>query len=184
MHILHDEPITDIHTFVNGVMDKFSKYKTLTDKQYRHYKNKAAAYFVNHDKEKSDNPTLKSRLDKLKQNKIDRLIEPLKNANIQALYDLRNVGSKGERFAINKDQFRDALIYTIKNNPEPNLNVAVSVAFLWFMYAVDNTIPVQNIVKSLSYDFDHLEKLLDNDTIIPFDKNLFVNAIRSLKKYK
>jgi len=165
-------------------MDKFSKYKTLTDKQYRHYKNKAAAYFANHDKKNPTTPTLKSRLDKLKQNKIDRLIEPLKNANIQSLYDLRNVGSKGERFAINKDQFRDALIYTIKNNPEPTLNVAVSIAFLWFMYSVDNTIPVQNIVKRLSYDFDHLEKLLDSDTIIPFDKNLFVNAIRSLKKYK
>lgn len=183
LHHLHDEEATNLQDFVNGVMDRFEKYKKLTDKQYKHYRRKAAAYYyANVSPEGKPSSTPKDRLAAKKKKEWDAMTSIIRDTNVEKLGDLRNVGSKNAgKFFINPNAFKSAVLGLLGGNQPSGLNYLLSVAFLGLMKKVNPDIPAKQIASKLNIDIDGVISGLNDADLQGFDKKLFVNAAKSLK---
>lgn len=186
LHHLHDETATDLRGFVYGVMDRFSKYKDLTAKQYEHYKRKAAAYYyANVSPESSGKSTPQERLDKQRKEKWDAMISQVTNADIEPLHDLRNVGSKKSgKFLINGNAFRSVVLSLMNGKEVTGVNLGLAVAFLGLMKKINPDLPARQIAGKLNLNLDQIADDLQNADLGGFDNKLFVNAVKSLKSEK
>ena len=182
LHHLHDETATDLRGFVYGVMNRFSKYKDLTPKQYEHYKRKAAAYYYAQvSPNSSGKSTPQERLDKQRKEKWDAVISQVTNADIEPLHDLRKVGSKNSgKFLINANAFRSVLLSLMNGKEVTGLNLGLAVAFLGLMKKVNPDLPAIQIAKKLNLNLDQIAEDLQNADLGGFDNKLFVNAVKSL----
>lgn len=183
LHHLHDEEATNLKDFVNGVMDRFKKYKTLTDKQYKHYRRKAAAYYyANISPDEKPTSTPKERLAAKRKKEFETMASIVRDTDVEKLGDLRNVGSNDNgKFLINPNAFKSAVLGLIGGNQSSGLNYLLSVAFLGLMKKVNPDIPAKQIVSRLNIDVDAVVDGLKDADMRGFDKKLFINAANSLK---
>lgn len=183
LHHLHDEEATDIQSFVKGVMDRFTKYKKLTPKQVEHYRRKAATYFYTSISPK-DKPqtTAKDRLASQKTERLENAMQQLRDMDVEKLGDLRNVGSNDSgRFKINPFQFRQVLLSAVRNEIENKLNVALGIGFLGFMKQMNPEIDTDTLLNNMNISLDELIQIAENSEFQGFDKELFINSMKSLK---
>lgn len=182
LHHLHDEEATNINDFVKGVMERFSKYKKLTPKQYNHYKRKAAAYYYTSiAPEEKPQTTPKERLEKMKKERLDTALQQIRDTDIEQLGDLRNVGSRSSgRFQINPYQFRQVLLASLQNEMNNKFNVALGIGFLGFMKQINPEIDTEVLLNNMNIGLQELIEIAENSDFQGFDKELFLNSIKSL----
>lgn len=200
IHMIHDHDINkfdDIKEFTDSVMDKFSKYKTLSDKLLRHYTKKTKRYWYQHHnpmvtKDKGD---IDDRLKSFKEKKLDKLKQTIKTAeNSRLYYNLLNF-PEYEKYKLSDDVDantlpKDALFnlveLVITNRMKGDDLSLLSYAVGFFaLINIHHPLDIKYINEILKkyYDMDKSKAIdyIRNNNFISdkYNKDFFINIIKS-----
>ena len=131
LHHLQDFDVAlypDITDYVNAVMDSFSVYKTLSDKQRRHYRAKTARYYFDRHRAKLDQLTVPIK-ERLRQQRIEfnkRILARLgKFSNAIDLRDLVGYDAGSKRFFLDHDVVRGVMAIIAGNKVVSLVNAPI-----------------------------------------------------------
>lgn len=169
-HILtyHDDVLSG-KDFVKHVMRTFDAYKRLTDKQYEHYKRKAAAYWqARH----NSNTTPYSRA-----------VKNVLKIDTMQLEDLRTIGHPmSKRFFMRTKRFNAALRQFFNGKYDDNsLVVKQLIVYLSFIYAI-KPFNIKAILKERNINLNDVIDAVENQGLFDgYDKNFILEKLEAMK---
>lgn len=190
LHHLNDYNVDSYRTavdYVKDVMASFGVYKTLNDKQKKHYLKKTATYWYEHHKTSDTSTSIQDRAKTAKSEKVDVLINAVNDTvNISGVNDLRTYDGYPQdsgNFLLPYDNFLKAVSNALRNDADYNDKmIAYIYGFLSLMnnkFDIDVSVAEKILSKKYSVTPSKAIDIIKDEGFGKFDKDFFVSQIQN-----
>jgi len=185
IHHLQDYDVNgyaDALSYVKDVMSSFEIYKSLTEKQKRHYLKKTASYWYEHHNPNKESISIQDKAKKAKEDKIQEILANVSDTmNIDGINDLRTYDgypSDSSNFLLPYENFVKVTHNALTaDNDYSDKMVSYVYAFLSMLHdrlGFDISIAKKVLTNKYSITLKDAINLIDAEGFGKFDKDYFI----------